>query len=233
MARVTYGAIITDLAGSIGGITFQQNASGSIARLKPSIPVNPSLQQSTRQVYLTQLVALWGRLSQANKDAWNSLAAAHRKINDWGREVRVSGYQWFISYNLNALSQGEGPWLTPEVYTTVDPVPQFDLIASEDYFKIDFGTPVAFPGYYAGIYATLPMKQTAIKMRKATYLIWMWPTGNTRYIDITEKYEELTGYSWSDLYNNAEIAIIVRMKNFQEDSGYSSPFTSNIIFLNI
>jgi hypothetical protein len=231
MARVTYGALVTDLAGSIGGITFQQNPSGAIARSRPYTPVNPSIQQSDRQLALIRLVAKWGSLSLAYKDQWNALAAAHNKVNDWGNEVKVSGYQWFISYNLNAFTQGQGPWDYPDTYQLVDPVPAFTLDADASDLWIDFGTPVDFPGTYAGIYATVPMRQTSIKLRKSTFLIACWATTNTQYIVLTTLYEALFNIVWADFYANSQAAIIVRMKNFAEDTGYASPFTSNIIMI--
>jgi hypothetical protein len=231
MARVTYGALVTDLAGSIAGTTFQKNSSGAIARARAYTPVNPSIQQSDRQLALIQLVAKWATLTTTQKGLWNALAAAHNKINNWGHYTKLSGYQWFISYNLNAFTQDQGPWLTPEAYVLVDPVPAFTLYADADEFLIDFGAPVPFPGTYAGIYATVPMRQTSIKLRKSTFLLTCWATTNTQYIDITALYEALFNISWADFYTSAECAIIVRMKNFQEDSGYASPFTSALIQL--
>lgn len=229
MARVLYGPGITEFIGSVGGMTFQKNTSGTIVRLKPSTPVNPSLQQSERQLALIQLVAMWGTLSLANKNLWNALAAAHSKINDWGNFTRISGYQWFLSYNLNAYTQGDSPWLFPDAYLLAPPVPQFTLSASALYLKINWTVPVSFPGYYAGIYATTPMRQTSIKLRKATFLILVWHTTNVSSIDITALYEAYFNIVWADFYATSQCAIIVRMKNFLEDTGYASSFTSNII----
>lgn len=229
MARVTYGALVTDLAGSIAGTTFQKNTSGAIARSRAYTPVNPSVQQSVRQLALIQFVALWSTLTVTQKGLWNSLAAAHNKINDWGSYIKLSGYQWFISYNLNAFTQDQGPWLTPDAYILVDPVPAFTLFTDADEFLINFGAPVSFPGTYAGIYATVPLKQSNIKLRKSTFLLTCWLTGTTQYIDITALYEALFNITWSTFFASSECAIIVRMKNFAEDTGYASPFTSALI----
>lgn len=231
MARITYGALVTDLKGSIAGTTFQNNSSGSIVRSRAYTCVNPSTQQSVRQLALIQFVALWSQLTLSQKNLWNLLAASHTKINDWGSYVRISGYQWFLSYNLNAFTQDQGPYLVPEAYTLVDPVPQFNLVADADEFLIDFGHPVSFPGTFAGIYATVPLKQSNVKLRKSTFLLTCWLTTNTRYIDVTALYESLFNVTWESFYESSQCNIIVRMKNFQEDSGYASPFTSNIIQL--
>lgn len=231
MARVTYSALITALAGSIAGTTFQQNVSGAIARQKPFTCMNPSQEQTERQIALVNLVALWSTLSLAQKTAWNDLAAAHLKINDWGNPVRVSGYQWFLSYNLIAYTLDEGPWLTPVPYELVDPVTQFTLSADATKLSIDWASPESFPGYWALIYATLPMRQGNLKIRKATYVIKVWSTTNVSHLNIKDWYEDFFDYSWADFFNNSECSIIVRMKNTIEDSGYCSPFTSALIQL--
>ena len=231
MARVTYGALVTDLTGSIGGTTFQRNSSGAIARSRAYTPVNPSQQQSDRQLMLIQLVALWPTLSTTNKGLWNALAAAHNKINDWGSYKKLNGYQWFLSYNLNAFTQDQGPWLYPDAYILVDPVPAFTLHADVDHFWLDFGTPVSFPGTYAGIYATTPMRQSSIKLRKSTFLLSVWATTNTQYIYIEDEYAALFNLTWADFWSTSECSIIVRMKNFAEDTGYASPFTSALLML--
>lgn len=231
MARVTYGALITDLSGSIGGTTFQKNSSGAIARCRAFTPVNPSIQQSDRQLAMIQLVALWPTLTLLQKKDWNDLAAAHNKINDWGNYKKISGYQWFLAYNLNAFTQNQGPWITPDAYVLVDPVPAFTLVADVDHLYLDFGAPVSFPGTYAGIYATVPMRQTSIKLRKSTFLLSLWATSNVQYIYIEDEYEALFNVNWPTFFAGSQCAIIVRMKNFQEDSGYASPFTSNIVMI--
>jgi hypothetical protein len=101
MARVTYGPLITELAGSIGGITFQRNSSGSIARLKPNKPVNSSWLQQARQTVLSTVIALWPTLSFAQQTGWNNFAAAHDHADEYGNMKTISGFQWFVSCNLN------------------------------------------------------------------------------------------------------------------------------------
>ena len=67
MARVEYGAIVTDLTGSIGGTTFQRNSSGAIARSRAYTPVNPSQQQSDGSLCLFSLLLCGQRSPQLIK----------------------------------------------------------------------------------------------------------------------------------------------------------------------
>lgn len=229
MARVVYGPGITEFIGSVGGMTFQKNTSGTIVRLRPSSPVNPSLLQSEQQLALIKLVAMWGTLSLANKNLWNALAAANSKINNWGSFTRISGYQWFVSYNLNAYAQGDPPWLHPQSYALVAPPDQFTIEATIVHLKLKWVALWTMPGQWAGIYATGPMKQTSIKLRKATFLLDMFHATGILELDITTIYEAYFNVIWADFYATSQCAIIIRLKNFNEDTGYASPFTSNIV----
>jgi hypothetical protein len=229
MARVTYGALITNIAGSIGGSTFQNNASGAIVRSKPFTPVNPSASQSARQLILTQLVALWPTLTNAQKTAWNNMAAAHLKINDWGSSVRVSGYQWFIAYNLNAYTQGDAPWLIPEAYSLVPPPNAFTLSAVADHFYINWPSPETMPGTWAAVFATQPMRQSSIKLRKSTFFIKLYHASAITQLDIVNDYCNYFNLVWNSFIASTNCSIIIRQKYYNEDTGFASPFTSALI----
>jgi hypothetical protein len=229
MARVTYGALVVDLAGSIGGTTFQKNSSGAIARSRAYTPVNPSVLQSDRQLALCRFVALWPSLTVIQKTAWNDLAAAHLKINDWGVSSRVSGYQWFIAYNLNGYTQGYPAYLVPEAYYLVPPMEYFTLSANASKFDIDFHPTGNSAGTWTGVYATAPLRQSSIKLRKSTFLIDLIHISTETVVHIMDSYSNYFNITWADFYNSANATIVIRLKNFAEDTGYASPFTSNLI----
>lgn len=229
MARVTYGALVTELKGSIAGTTFQNNPSGAIARSRPYTPVNPSAEQSDRQLALINLVAYWPTLSVANRNLWNALAAAHNKINDWGNYVKLNGYQWMMSYNLNAYTVGDAPWPYPQSYLLATPPNAFTLSADATKFDIDFPSTPTWDGYWAAIYVTQPMRLSSLKLRKSTFLLSVFHAGTDLHIHIKDLYEAFFNLTWADFYAASQCFIIVRMKVFLEDTGYASPFTSALI----
>jgi hypothetical protein len=229
MARITYGPLITEIRGSIGGITFQKNSSGPIARLKPLTPMVPSTPQSDRQNYMATLVNRWAYLSEENKELWRVFAEANLKTDDFGETRSISGYQWFISYNLNSYTQGYGYWEYPQDLEIPDPPPQFTLEATNSYLRINFGSPYTCPGEFMGIYATAPIKMSNIKLRRGVFLIDMVSFSGEQYIDITSVWSSFFNITWSNFFASATANIIVRTKNFTEDSGYTSMFTSALI----
>lgn len=229
MARVKYGALITDLAGSIGGITFQKNSSGSIAKLRNKTPLNPSLSQSDQQVALSKLVALWSTLSQAYQDNWAALAAAHTHFNAWGKETTLNGFQWFMSCNLNLISAGWDPISDAPSYSPISPPNDFTLSADADDFDINIAS-----GWNPGddkilIYATPPVRQTSVKLRRSLFLLDSYTGGNITNRDIRVKYENMFYLTWASFYAAAECNIFIRAKQVQFGTGMASYFNSAIL----
>jgi len=122
MARIIYGPIITDIAGSIGGVTFQKNGAGTIARLKPRKTQTNTQRQRDQQPRLKQLQREWNLLSLANKILWNDFAAINKKIGLDGQEKTLTGYQWFLTINENRLLFDDSILSVPPVYEVVNPI---------------------------------------------------------------------------------------------------------------
>lgn len=100
MARVTYGALVTDIRGSLGGTTFQRNKYGSSAKNK-SNPGNSgtTFQTGIRQAvrYVTQL---WSQLSETDRNLWNSFATTYPQPVKNNPSVNMSGYAVFLKFNV-------------------------------------------------------------------------------------------------------------------------------------
>lgn len=232
MARTTYGDIITELTGSVGGVTFQRNKSGQITRQRPYTCVNPTPAQQARQLALTNLIAFWQTMNPYHKVLWDELAAAHKHTTPWGKEKTISGYQWFLSYNLVAYNQGTGPFYDPAPFTVVPPVQQFSVGGYPTQLVLDFDTEATFPSKYAGIFATPPLRQSSLKLRRPTYFIKLWETAPTTVLDITAFYEQYFGVNWQSLHTTGQCTIIIRMVNYLFNTGYQSTFVSDYVSLN-
>lgn len=128
MARIIYGPIITDIKGSIGGITFQKNGAGTIARLKPRKVKTNTQKQRDQQPRLKQVQREWNLLSLVNKILWNDFAAINNKIGLDGQEKTLTGYQWFLSINENLLLINQDILESPPVYEIVNPTNELLVI---------------------------------------------------------------------------------------------------------
>ena len=232
MARVTYGALITALAGSIGGITFQNNSSGSIARLKPNMPVNPSVDQAKQQKYLIDLTALWSALSSANKTTWDVIASAHDHTNPWGIDKTLNGFQWFISCNLNRKLMSLAVLSTAPAWGAVSPPSAFTFSTASATFSLVWSPALDTTGQRLFIYATPPIRQSSTNLRRSNFLILKRDNVSAGTVSIKSVYESQFNITWSDLYANSNCTIIVRARLITEATGYSSVYTSGILKLN-
>ncbi len=128
MARIIYGSLVTDIKGSIGGITFQKNGSGQIARLKPRKNQTNTQKQRDQQPRLKQIQREWNLLTLANKLLWIDFASANKKIGLDGQNKTLTGYQWFLSINQNRLLFDDPILSVPPVYEIVNPATSVNFL---------------------------------------------------------------------------------------------------------
>lgn len=229
MARVIYGESITELIGSIGGITFQRNASGTIARHKPDPPVNPSQGQSDQQYLLTKLVATWPTLTPAQKATWDALASAHDHVSPWGDIKTLNGYQWFLTCNLYCLLASDPIQTSAPAYSPPAPPDAFTLISYE------YNLYCQFPSNYSAIpdhlfvYLTLPIRHNSLKLRKSMFLVDVDDTFNANQLVLTSLFESLAGISWASFQGSADANIICRLLRVQNNTGLTSAFTTSLV----
>jgi len=127
MARITYGAIVTDIRGSVGGTTFQRNSYGYTVKNKPNqVRVMSEYQRSIRAA-LTFVTQAWQLLSPSNRSAWNSWAVTNPFPSKHNSGSNLTGFAYFVRFNVNryifvgnTLSNPGGgsatlPYLTPSL----------------------------------------------------------------------------------------------------------------------
>src|SRR3546814_20356183 len=86
MAKVKFGALMTDARGKLGGHVFSKNRAGSYLRTKVT-PVNPqtSYQTSVRALF-GAISPQWSGLSQAVRDSFNGAVADRSEERRVGKE---------------------------------------------------------------------------------------------------------------------------------------------------
>lgn len=228
MARVTYGSEITELTGSIAGTTFQRNFSGNIARSRPNKIINPSNLLGQKQLLLSSLVNTWTQLSESNKAGWNALAAAHDHTDPWGNVRTISGYQWFLSCNLNlAVINGSQISVAP-AYSLPDPPPSYSILYQSDAFLIVFSETYDPDPDTLVIYATPPVRTTSSKSRISTFVLDVGSTPDTDTIDIAYSYYEKFGYTIDQLISFQYFSIVTRICVIDPSTGFRSTYALNV-----
>lgn len=99
MATFKLGAIITDLAGSIGGTTLKRNGSYKVIMNKSSGSAYSRLLQNRALSYLGSIFKAWAFLEPSIQDAWNTAALTFTFPDKFGTLRNLTGRQLFIKLN--------------------------------------------------------------------------------------------------------------------------------------
>lgn len=98
--------IIASGSGSIGGMTLSHNRGGMYLRAR-AIPTDPAsaYQQAVRTAF-GNASARWATITQTQRDAWETYAAAVPVVNALGDPVYLSGQQMYVRCNAARVSAG-------------------------------------------------------------------------------------------------------------------------------
>lgn len=92
--------IVSEIRGSINGVTFARNRYGLYARSKAS-PVQPRTPaQTERRAQLTVYSQRWRTLTEAVRAEWRALADELTRSDTLGLTYRLSGLQAYLMFNL-------------------------------------------------------------------------------------------------------------------------------------
>jgi hypothetical protein len=223
MAIATYGDIITDLKGSIGGFTFQHNTAGKIVRLRPFRKKYNTQKQLSRQNIFYSLVRVWNDVLLSDKILWQAFAALHKFDDPFGASKTLTDLQWFISINTNLLLIGEPLTYPPPKYELPTSPPDACLILSSVSINLTVALPDA--GGYDAIVITLtpPVTNSSVKLNGKFRLCHIIPLGLWVDINLTAFWEAYYGLVWSVLAPYASFQIACEIFCIDSVSGIASP----------
>lgn len=106
MAKLKFGAIVSDVRGSIDSVTYSRSRYGAYARKKVT-PVNPNtaLQTLARAIFGAASSA-FRSLGKATIDAWNAVAPEYSRANVFGDNLPLSGQTLFTKLKSTLVNAG-------------------------------------------------------------------------------------------------------------------------------
>jgi hypothetical protein len=105
--------IVSEIRGSINGVTFARNRFGLYARSKAS-PVQPRTPaQTERRAQLTVLSQRWRTLEESLRSEWRALADELTRSDALGLTYRLTGLQAYLQVNLWRALLGIAPQDNP------------------------------------------------------------------------------------------------------------------------
>lgn len=155
-------ALVTQISGSIGGMTGSRNAGGLYfrGRAMPSNPNTPG-QQAIRQTF-GSLTNAWHLLTQAQRDDWAVYAQNVPLPDRLGDQRNVSGQNQFVRANAPRVQAGLA--IISAAPTTFNigntPVPAAELVV-DDAGTVSVNVTVGTPGIAGNILSYVSRPQTA------------------------------------------------------------------------
>jgi len=129
MARIQTGPLISSIAGSVRGSTFQNSKSGLIVRGKPLPRPRATARQQLNRQSLAYNRFGWYQITQAQRDLWQSFASYIKAPQKRNPSKYLNGWECFLRCNtyrgLYFLGSLAGP-----VFSINQPVFSFVNITS-------------------------------------------------------------------------------------------------------
>lgn len=193
MARVVYTIPVSELRGSIGGTTFQQNKSGFICRAKPQKCNSLTFDRNVVNNYFYYLEQKFQTLSSANRTLWNDYADAWTYTDRYGNEKHLTAFNWFILINSNHYHLSGGYTDVPLGHELPDAIGSYVLNLYANTVQIIFTATPSNPLTAAFIFTTAPMMRITTSFRGKLKLTKVMNPHTTKEIDITTE--------WKDVHN--------------------------------
>lgn len=221
------GIVWSDARGKVNGLVYSRNTYGVYVRglASPVQPQTPA-QQSIR-AYLQNLTRGWRDLTQAQREAWNALAAQVTLTDTLGNTYNPSGEQLYTGLNMNLILIGNTPIQTPPPAPVDVPTPsQVTITATGG------GSPVLAVTWAGGnanfnalIYATSTLSEGRNFIRPSEFrLITTAGGAGTPALTILSAWQAKYGPA----PNPADGKVAVRVKLVDPDTGFAGGFTHGV-----
>lgn len=173
MARIKLGPVVTDIAGSIGGMTIQRSRWGLTARQKP-LPLRSltPAQYNVRQI-IRSLQQSWQDLTDAQRLQWDRFLNFSGQTIRRDRSVLLSGHSLYLKYQLHRLLA-----LRP-LLTTISYAPMPDYIIPDFLIRTGGVLYLHFPGAIESTSYFFTFKLTNTRLQNRSFSFQ-----GLRYMDV-------------------------------------------------
>jgi len=126
MALVKYGATVSQLSGSVGGIVYARNKGGAYIRTRTS-PTQPNstLQVAARTLFSAAVNTWTNILTPEERTQWNGYASAIPYTDVFGETRYYSGQQRYVQCYVALVNSGGSPAaaaIAPAVFTAAEAI---------------------------------------------------------------------------------------------------------------
>ena len=113
MANIKLGAIITDIAGSVGGSTFRRTPAGIILYNKQGTQIKSAFAKNSVKNKLGAVITSWTNLDKTDKGFWIDKATLYTFPDKFGNLKYLTGRQLYIKLNTQFIPANDVLSITP------------------------------------------------------------------------------------------------------------------------
>ena len=165
MASVQYGSIVTEIAGSVRGHTFQRNSVTTILRTRSRVTRATTIKQGKVHNRLNRIQSLWATLSYAQKLAWNQFASEHPEENRLGQRVMLTGLNWFFRCNTLYVAGYGNAILDPPNFLPPPALDKPTFVPDDRTLVIRLSTTYDTRAYPIEVMATYPLMRVTTTVK--------------------------------------------------------------------
>jgi hypothetical protein len=224
MAKIEYIAPINSITGKLGGSVFQKNKSGYIIRSKEYGSKKSTGIQNLERNKFSQLKKEWSTLTAENRGLWNDFADIHTHIDKYAKELTLTGFQWFMSINRNAVTDGSVFLSAPPAYLLPTASPKYTIEITETNISLILTAPVEILDTDLLIFTTPPIQRTSGQTRRQYRLTKILKAGTYDTISILGDWISTHGVNYplqSKYWNFSVFAQIIPIHNTTFINGLS------------
>ena len=131
MAKIKFGAIVTDMRGKVGSQVFSKNRFGAYARGFKVNVISATPAQITARNRLATFSTAWRSLLQSTRDAWNEAVPNFKHTNIFGSIISPSGFDLYVKLNCNLDQIGIARLVNPPSPGLIQNVSNLSIAADQ------------------------------------------------------------------------------------------------------
>lgn len=158
MAKIKFGAIVTDVRGSIDSVTYARSRYGAYARKKVTpVDTNTNRQADVRSIF-GAASSSFRSLGESVIAAWNAVAPEYSRTNIFGDNLPLSGQTLYTKLKTQLVNLGKTTDPSPINPVTVPACVLDQVVADVSDGTIEIiSLPATGAGQVIAIYASAPV----------------------------------------------------------------------------
>lgn len=224
MAKIKFGAIVTDMRNKVGSQVFSKNRYGAYVRSSPLNVVSSTPAQVAVRSRFATFSTAWRSLTQLQRDCWNNAVIDFMHTDVFGATVRPSGFDLYVKLNCNLDQVGIAPISIPPAPTMLAFIASISLTATElgPVVTLDFDSSNLTSDYTIVVSATAPISAGKRYVKNLLRQIAVLPWNTATPCDITSEYVTKFGAPTGDSRISMSLVVVNNISGLKSAPVYGT-----------